>query len=114
MKDLKKLPVQKLSARKSTKILINFHNEYKDLKKKWKIKKSTMELRMKSFRNKVSRKKNSKNEKFIGQKILIIFRHSQSFEKECRKIKELRTNDDGFIKITVKQMIVLSEITKSR
>lgn len=35
MKDLKKLPVQKLSARKSTKILINyFHNEYKDLKKK--------------------------------------------------------------------------------
>lgn len=34
MKDLKKLPVQKLSARKSIKILINFHNEYKDLKKK--------------------------------------------------------------------------------
>lgn len=114
--NLKKLPVQKLSARKSTKILINFHNEYKDLKKKWKIKKSTMELRMKSFRNKVSRKKiqRTKNERFVGQKILIIFRHSQSFEKECRKIKELRTNDDGFIKITVKQMIVLSEITKSR
>lgn len=64
MKDLKKLLVQKLSARKSTKILINFHNEYKDLKKKWKIKKSTMELRMKSFRNKVSRKKNSEKEKW--------------------------------------------------
>lgn len=89
MKDLKKLLVQKLSARKSTKILINFHNEYKDLKKKWKIKKSTMELRMKSFRNKVSRKKiqRTKNERFIGQKILTIFRKFAKFRKRMQKNK---------------------------